>query len=213
MKKALSSALLGILFSVGATVGARAEINLAWVAGSGFYADPSLTGGSFDEATGILNPSVNSLQQIYAQLIFSADGVIDAPLPGGVTTGDDIVLSDGVVAQSGGSITAGSEYGDWGSAPSILDDYEAGNVYVRVFGTGATDGSVQQGTFYYDGALAAVLDLDPTLAPQVYQTNQDLAPSVFGGDILSLVVVPEPGTMSLVLIGMCGLAFRRRRAS
>jgi len=210
MKKALSSALLAMVFSVGAIVSANAEINLAWVAGGGFYADPSLTGGEFNENIGILDATVNPLEQIYAQLIFGADGVIDAPLPGGATTGDDVVLESGTVALTGGTIAAGSVYGDFGSAPPVLDTYEAGNVYVRVFGT--TQPFVQAGTFYYDGALFQFEDRDPTLPPETYETNQNSAPNAFG-DVLSLVVVPEPGTMSLVLIGMCGLAIRRRRAS
>ena len=216
MRKKMALAILSSMVGIGGV--ARAEISILWTTPNGMVPNASVTGGTVDEGIGILDPSINALGQVYAQLIFSTDNINGLALPGAGLTGDDTLLADAVIGRVGepgndiddpGSF--GTFYGSFlAGAPTVLEPYTPGYVFARVFDT--VQGNVVPGTWYYDGPIVEVLDIGqvplPDL-PQLYQSNANTLPGGFGDELNLQVIIPEPGTFSLLALGMLSLAYRR----
>jgi hypothetical protein len=187
MKKVLAIALIGLVAAA-----AEADLSLNWLASAGFYF-------SGNPSSGILGSGESTI----AQLIYSADNVIDAAFAGGATSGNDTVL-DSLLLTEGGNT---SEWGDF-AIQYYTDTFTAGWAYVRIF----EDSVVDVGDAYYSGPMVALQDLDltavPKPTPQDVQANSDL----INGDALDQVVaVPEPATLALYAIGALVIGVSRRR--
>jgi hypothetical protein len=121
------------------------------------------------------------------------------------------VFSDGsydfgsyTVVGSGTTSTDGS--GSAGGKITGLSASDNGNKYAFIVWDGAADG-------YYgiaEGTIAGIVDTPPTDAKAIGFDNTG-----FGGYTAvntSVVAVPEPTSGLLMLVGLAGLALRRRRA-
>lgn len=213
MKNKMLPAILASIVGVGGV--AQGEISISWTTPNGMVPNASVTGGTVDEGIGILDPSINPLGQVYAQLIFSTDNVADRASVGAGLTGDDTLLANAIVGRTGEAGndiddggTAGTFYGSFlAGAPTVLEPFNPGFIFARVFET--VQGNVGPGTWYYDGPVVAAVDVGRLDPPQLYGANADGLPGGFG-DELNLQVIPEPGTFGLLALGMLSLAFRRR---
>lgn len=192
----------------------HANIYVDWGASTGFFWDGSPNVGILGSGTG--NSTI-------AQLIWSEDGIAD-PASASTThyvTGDDVWLADITITEDGldndatgggydsyALFTAPTYNGaDQGVAPDL------GNVYARIF----QDDVVEVGDWYYvstflDPPLASLdPDGEPPPAAQAIGMNRDLT----NGDVIDgefgAQVVPEPGSMALLLLGAAVVGVRRRR--
>lgn len=176
---------------------ARAVIDIAWAATAGFYPQ-----GSIADDIGILDASPTG--SVLVQLLINNSPAMPEPsrvFPGGVpeSADDQVVMS---------FVISGAGYGDF-SAPNFQRPFEAGWVWGRIFSS--ADPVV--GDWYWNGPVVALEDIPPLATPQGYDLNLNTAPFPFGGDILNLPVVPEPGSIMLMALGMVGAyTIRRRRA-
>ena len=221
MKNGLLLMILSSMVGMGGM--AKGEISIVWIAPNGWVPNASKTGGTVDEGLGILDPSVNPLGQIYAQLIFSPDNIADFPTGGGGLTGNDTLLADVVIGRTGepgndidDNGTAGTFFGSFlAGAPVVIEPFTPGYVFARIFDT--VQANVGPGTSYYEGPIVAVVDVQQVPipdVPQLYNSNADTLPSGFGDELtLRFLGVPEPGTFSLLALGMASLAGRRHRST
>jgi len=191
--------------SLGTAVASHAVIDVSWAAASGFYPN-----GAVNDFSGLLDAAPGN--QVLVQLIGTTDMTADAGLTGSTPTGDDFVLTSFILGLPGdgtAGVQAGSNYADF-SAPNYQAAFVAGNFFGRIF----TSAAPAPGDYHYDGPVVAFRDIAPLGTPQGYNLNIDgLDPGTFpfGGDIPTIPIVPEPGTLGLLAMGMLGLAARRRR--
>jgi len=219
MKKLSVIAFL-LLFSSSYTFG---NVFVTWFADGGFYYDP-------DPDDFLLGP-IGSGSSALAQLIWRPNNSGPQTLDGEGTgvdeanaftdnylTGDDVlldsfILTEGSNVNAWASFTAG-QVNDGGSNPS--DGY----IYARIFETD----TVTVGTRYYVGEVVLAEDLDPNPPsgtpdlPQSYNLNRGIGPE--GDDPInaafSFEVVPEPGTLALLALGVAtlgGAAAKKRKAA
>ena len=210
MKKAYVLTLVASLLLVNV---ASAQIYVNWAAGSGFYwsatDDPLMGAGG----------------SVLAQLIWTPDetyGAADFSDPSGnLIGGNDVFLIDFVVNE------ADRHDGEWGwfdNAPEPNDPAgpSGGYIYARIF----ESLNPQVGDWYYVGDFNANQDRDsssiPPDNPQFYAMNRDTAGEGLGDPIddplsgFNFQVVPEPGTIGLLALGMMtlgGAAHKKRKAA
>ena len=188
----------------------QAEININWFNEFGYVPNRADTGGMLDEGIGILDASVNPGQDVYMQLIFTPDMVIDQAYPMGALApgGNDVTLA---TTDALSFPNVNMPYADSVTAFPVTAPFQSGFVYARIFDT--TMANIALGDWYYDGPLLAVTDVIPPLGiPQEYGANLNTLPGGFG-DELTLPVVPEPSTLALLGIGLGTILYRRRRNS
>ena len=208
MKKAYVLTLVASLVVANVT---SAQISIDWNAGSGFYWS----------ATG--DPLMGVGGSVLAQLIWTPDetyggaDVNNANLVGG----NDVWLQDFVVNE------ADRHEGEWGwfNDNPNFDDPAAptdGYIYARIFAT--LNPTVDD--WYYVGHFTANDNQDssgwPPDPPQGYNMNRDTAGAGLGDPIddpssgFNFQVVPEPGTIGLLALGMMtlgGAAHKKRKAA
>lgn len=94
------------------------------------------------------------------------------------------------------------------------------SVFARIFQASDAGSAAVADVWYYDGPVVPVENVDITITPrppnQFYDANRGAAASfggAYGVDALNTaqVVVPEPGTLALLGLGMLTVFFRRRR--
>lgn len=196
---------------------ANANVFVNWFSSGGFVWDSTPTVGFLGDGTG---------NSALAQLIWSSDNVIDAVDIGDANyvSGNDTLLTSVVITEDG---VAGNfdEYSVQTYNPGFDDggvQPNGGFIYARLF----QDNSVGVGDWYYNGSILAASDLNPAAVPaptaQPYDMTQPGEYSHLGADMnaidgaFSFQVVPEPGTMGLLALGLVtlgGAARRRRKAA
>ena len=213
MKRALlfvSTCLIATTFHT------MAAISVAWFASGGFVPDAA------DETVGILTMPQNPTGQGLAQLIFTPSGAISRAMVGAhekLVSGDNAVLAS-IVLEVGNAYT-GSEFGD------ILfnDEYynpvfTPGFLFVRVFERNLPD--ITLNTRYYDGPLHAVVEnlMRPIVPPQSIDANRNELTGGIGDALyyfdplmMSVGVIPEPGTLGLMSLGFVVAAWGRKRTA
>ena len=211
MKQTLNSMKLLILTAallVIASTAVQADVYIQWQAAAGFYftADP---------ASGFLGAGQSAL----AQLIWRPNNTglnagTDAAVVGGnYVSGDDVWLTDFLITEGVDT----SEWGDFGAG--IFTDGGSqpagGFVYARIF----ESDNIVLGTRYYVGPVISANDLDssdPLVVPQPYQMNRDLTDGDAIDGAFGFQVVPEPGTIAMLALGIMtlgGAAHKRRKAA
>jgi hypothetical protein len=195
MKKAI--AILAVVMISGVSQGA---LQVLWSGLDGFLrSDDGFTVTLPQDGTPLLDGGGSYL----AQLLFTPSGTIAPAFPGGVASGDNVVL-DSVVVNF-----FGDEYGGL-PGQSYAGAFNPGFVFARIFDVGS-DVSIGPGDWYYDGwLLAAVDESDPSVF-QSYVIHQGTANDpTFNTDILNLPVIPEPSVFALMGLGGLFLMIRRR---
>jgi hypothetical protein len=199
MKRAFAGALLVL---AAFPVAAKADIQVNWFAGAGFYDN-----GQFgvDPGGGILFSGGSAL----AILIWTPDDSINLVDPNnganGYVSGNDMFL-DSL------TFSAPAPYGDFSNGAEIYQDatYSAqlgtnvlanGFVYYRVF----SDTTPQSGEAWYDTATTNVTLFSGTEIDLVNQTDP------INGNELT-VIVPEPSTLAFCAVGALLAGLRARRA-
>lgn len=210
-KKCLFVCLITVLTASAAS----ANVYVAWKASGGFFFNATPSVGILGDGTG---------NSTLAQLIWSTDNVRDAAdlTTANYVTGDDVWLADFTITEDGVA-NDGSTFDSyaWFGSQTFNDggaQSSGGYIYARVF----QDNSIDDGDWYYAGDIVLADDLDPVGppadTPQVYEINA----SGVAGDAIdassgySFQVVPEPGTMGLLALGLVtlgGAARRRRKAA
>ncbi len=208
MKKAYVLTLVASLLLVNV---ASAQIFVDWVAGSGFYwsatDDPLMGAGG----------------SVLAQLIWTPDQTYGAAdfNDENLASGNDVWLQDFVVNEAD---RTDGEWGWFGNNPDYDDPGGPtdGYIYARIF----ESLTPQVGDWYYVGDFTANLNRDssasPPQPPQSYNMNRDTAGHGLGDPIddplsgFNFQVVPEPGTIGLLALGMMtlgGAAHKKRKAA
>ena len=187
--------------AVAVAMGAQAELAIDWSNPNGYYDSNDVDGAALVTGGGI-----------YAALVWDEDGT-----PGAAATGDLFGGGTALVEVDLAAL-AGNDFG-WGTIIPVGGDgsvpFQGGFVYARVF-EASDAGSVDVGTWYYDGPVIEVVDVNKGNTPpdlsQAYNANRDSSSNGFGGDPLSTAqVVPEPTTLALLVVGLGTMLFRRRR--
>jgi hypothetical protein len=208
MKKVILSGLAVLAFVISSS--AVPSIDLTFASTFGVFKDNS----SFASGNRV------GVGELYL-LVWSQDSSYTSPVEGSIPTtrgsafGSDYVLYSGfgnVTYGVNGDLDGTTRYtsADVGSS-SIL----SGNVYLMMFNT--TGGSPLAGTQYIVSPMTSPLaDASATTTPPL--DIVDLAPSgpaYYGQPSLSgtVVAVPEPSTIGLLLVGAGLVAFRRMRRS
>jgi hypothetical protein len=145
----------------------------------------------------------------FAQLIFvGANSVIDSFVASGTgVTGDDVIIATMHAGQNDFAFSAG--FFPEQAFPAVSGPSSTGNYYVRVFETPTPNfaagiaANVPTTGYYWESAIITFTYVPP---PDVNQAI-DFAP--FGGQTLTLV--PEPGVLAMMGLGLFGLATVRRR--
>jgi len=102
-------------------------------------------------------------------------------------------------------VTAGT--GSRGSAKASIDGVNEGDSLVFAI----VDGSIADGNKYYV-TTDYTIPTGTTFTPPATGTAQRIAVSLAGSGTFSAAAVPEPTSGLLMLLGVAGLALRRRRA-
>jgi len=171
-----------------------------WRSRGGFYMT--------DPMVGLLSPGQSAL----AQLIFSPDGTADGAYASTShnldLSGNDVWLADYTVAYSAG---------DFGYALFNAPEYFAtsspgtGYIYARIFQDTAADVLDK----YYAGPLVSVssyaYDSANPKPPTVYDINTDNVNGNALDQTVMAQVIPEPGTLALLGLGVLTLIGRRIR--
>jgi hypothetical protein len=199
MKKILAAIVLA-----GLTQMARADIQVNWFAGAGFYEN----GNPTDPNGYILFSGGNAL----AILVWSPDNSINVVDP---NNGANNYVSGNDIALDTLTFGAPAPYGDFSNGAEIYQDatyagqlgtnvLANGFVYYRVF----TDTSPQSGEFYYDTATSNATLYSGTEIDLLNQENPSGA-----GNELDTLIVPEPATLAFMGIGTLIVMARRSRKS
>ena len=190
---------------------ASADLYVNWHADGGFVygalgnlASPLITDGSGDS--------------ILMQLIFSATDTVDAAgnnSGNSFLTGDDQLLTSVIFTETDG--VGGLEQYALFNETYTGAYLGAGYVYARIFQDDAPDA----GDLYYSSGTIAAIDLDLTAEPspnaQDLQVsyNPQTAGNSFdapGSPATAGEVVPEPASISLLVLGAVVMGVRRRRS-
>lgn len=200
----MKKTILTTLFLVCATLSARADIGINWLASLGFYNNGTGPAPSDpDDYIGFVFGSWT------AQLIWSEDGVVSEIDPfnagAGYVSGDEIVLR---------TLTGTGDYGDYSApAPSVYEDstytktLDSGFVYARIFG-----GTAPIIGEYYNASPVLAADLYSESAPALQQLDHNQGDDGIIGGELDRLIVPEPSTLAFLSLGGLALAWRRRFA-
>lgn len=179
------------------TIRAQAWIYVAWGAGAGFYF-------TVDPFTGILAPDASGNQTI-AQLIWSADAVADTVDASTVNyvTGDDVWLATFVLTEGVGGTTQWANF-----APQTYSegthDHDAGFLYARIF----QDATPANGEVYYASTPVANGNVNPTNVPPLTAQTLEMNSDLVNGNELNLTMIPEPGTLGLLGLGIMAIGGR-----
>lgn len=184
---------------------AHANVFVGWTAQGGFFWSGS--------GTGILAGGGSTI----AQLIWSPDATASAAGVGGTTTESEMIVDAVTFTENVGGI----DQWCWWSTQIVSDDGGAnpngGYIYARIF----QDSVIEAGDWVYNGPVVAASNLDPNGNPKPTQQGYNLNDPTLGrggsagneiDGAFSSQVVPEPATLSMLLLGGVVMALRRRRS-
>jgi hypothetical protein len=196
---------------------AHATLQIDWVS-SGFYlGEPT----PLLDPTGVLRPS-----STLAQLIWTPDAMISSadPLTVDYLSGNEVLLRSYTVNSSD---RPSGEFAYWGSGEASFADsgaglppsYQTGYIYARIFQTSTPSAN----DIYYASPIVAALGYywdgsGATPLPNVFNMNDgstNLSAPPYDVALSSFQVVPEPGTIGLLAMGVMtlgGAAYKRRKA-
>lgn len=196
---------LATVASFVAVISASASININWTVSFGVYPNDAPDLSSFDAGTGV---AANN--DVLWQLIWAPNNMAFIPDPdnsgNGYVGGDNVVLATRTIPAGG---DAG--FDEWlfnlgGATPYV--DNAPGAVGSSVFQRVYEFDSAVPNSWYYDSDLTTIIDTDAMNPPQQVRIGD---PADTAGVALNQQVIPEPGTMALLGLGMLGLVLRRNR--
>ena len=106
-----------------------------------------------------------------------------------------------------GTIAAGT-YGAASGTLTGLGESDNGSYYALVVWDGKADGKYGVA----EGAIAGIVANPPSDATPINFDNSGFGGTMFANTAVAAVAVPEPTSGLLMLVGLAGLALRRRRA-
>ena len=198
MRKILLTIFIGI------SVTSYGNINIDWLATGGFYYSANSNIGILGDGTG--NSTI-------AQLIYSADLVMDGATIGGGTLGDDTIWATKTITEDGiaNDATQFDSFA-WFLLPNNYQQtFVSGNVYARIF----QDDTIEAGDWYFYTPMYTLQDIagpvpGPAGTPQGIEMNTSPLGNAIDSGPTVAQVVPEPATFLLFGIGAMGAWLVRR---
>ena len=188
---------LAIIATLAIAINAQAALQVIWSGTEGFVRADGVT----PIGTGLADGAPTYL----AQFLFSPSGTRADVQPGGVPTGDNVILA---------SVVVNNADADYAPLPpeSFTGAFEAGFVFARVFDVGSFDtATIVAGSRFYEGpTLAAADEPDPSVFQNYSIHTGSAGFPGFQTDVLSGTVIPEPSVFALLGLGSLVLMIRRR---
>lgn len=181
-------------------------------ANADYYVNVFTTGG-FETSIGIgdgANPLLGVGTSAQVVLYFAgangvadyADGSMGVAL-GGVASGDDVLLGSFLTTNTG------APFEEYALVNDVVGNsvYLGGLVFARIFDTN----TASAGSWYYEGTVQSVVDIDRTVVPALLPAAYELG----AGAIAPLnmgQVIPEPATLGMMAVAGLGMFLARKKA-